>query len=268
MSIGKMIIKMKIRQLDINGNDGSVCAFTTERGAADCFNPYSEFNCCDYTGDVPEHYEACREELRKGLGVVRLLLPRQVHSVKVAVADDAFFSMSEEAQIKCLDGVDAVVTDRKGVVAGVYTADCVPMLFYDVNRRIVAAAHAGWKGTMNGIATETLKAMAAMGSRMEDIKVMFGPSICRNCFEVGDEVVEQFAEKPYVMEDIMVRHPVTGKAHIDLVAANRFWMLRAGVPMKNITASGLCTRCQPERFFSARALGVKSGRIVTGIVLR
>ena len=66
----------------------------------------------------------------------------------------------------------------------------------------------------------------------------------------------------------MVRHPVTGKAHIDLVAANRFWMLRAGVPMENITASGLCTRCQPERFFSARALGVKSGRIVTGIVLR
>ena len=143
MNIGKMIIKMKIRQLDINGNDGSVCAFTTERGAADCFNPYSEFNCCDYTGDVSEHYEACREELRKGLGVDRLLLPRQVHSVKVAVADDAFFSMSEEAQIKCLDGVDAVVTDRKGVVAGVYTADCVPMLFYDVSRRIVAAAHAG-----------------------------------------------------------------------------------------------------------------------------
>jgi copper oxidase (laccase) domain-containing protein len=70
------------------------------------------------------------------------------------------------------------------------------------------------------------------------------------------------------MEDIMMRHPVTGKAHIDLVAANRFWMLRAGVPMENITASGLCTRCQPERFFSARALGVKSGRIVTGIVLR
>ena len=248
-----------------------VRAFSTTRQGGVSEGAYASFNINAYCGDDPACLEANLASLAQELGLPQsaILMPHQVHGEQHVCVEADFLSKSDEQQADLLDGVDIIMTPLRQVCVGVSTADCVPVLLYDEVRGVVCAVHAGWRGT---VARATCQALRVMTERYHTepahVVAVIGPCISLEAFEVGDEVVEQFAEKPYVMEDIMMRHPVTGKAHIDLVAANRFWMLRAGVPMENITVSGLCTRCQPERFFSARALGVKSGRIVTGIVLR
>lgn len=250
--------------------DGSVCAFTTERGTADCLDPYSSFSCCSYTGDNPEHVEKCCRQLCKEIGIerTRLIVPRQVHGTKVVTVDACLSGKSEKERARLLDGVDALVTALPRTAIGVFTADCVPMLFYDAVSKVIGAAHAGWKGTIADVASKTLCQMQQLGATLPNMQVVFGPSICQSCFEVGDEVVSQFAAMGFPMEKIAMRHPRTGKAHIDLVTANSYWLLQNGIPEENIFNTGLCTKCHPERFFSARVLGVNSGRLLTGIMLR
>ena len=120
---------------------------------------------------------------------------------------------------------------------------------------------------MNNIAGETVAKMLSQGAELGEIRVILGPSICQKCFEVGDEVVEQFAYRRLPVDKVVVRNALTGKAHIDLVESNIYWLVKAGVHHENISKSGLCTKCEPERFFSARTLGVRSGRVLTAIVM-
>lgn len=251
---------MRIDRLCLCGN-GTAFAFTTERGYAGNSGPYSEFNCCGYTGDSPEHVAMSRDKLCNALGIPaeRLITARQVHGTDVAIISD-YNQRAGEA--------DALVTNLQGIAIGIFTADCVPMLFYDNEADVIGAAHAGWKGTMNGIAANTIKAMSALGASAGNIQAAFGPSICQECFEVGDEVVEQFRERGLPLDKIMQRNKSTGKAHIDLVEANIFWMEKCGIDKNNILRSQLCTKCNPSRFFSARALGTKSGRNLTGILIK
>ncbi len=249
-----------IRQLHFNHNVGSIDAFTTERGAADSASPYSEFNCCDYTGDCPEHIAQCRDILCRELGIAadHIVTARQTHSTNVAVID--------RLPTEPLVGVDALVTKLKGVAVGVFTADCVPILLCDPEEGVIAAVHAGWRGTVAGIAANAVKAMVGIGASAERIEAVIGPSICQNCFEVGDEVVAEFARHALSLNSIIVRNSTTFKAHIDLAAANCHLLEQSGVQRGNILLSGLCTKCQPDRFFSARNLGVNSGRVLSGIV--
>lgn len=259
-----------IRPLCFNHTDGSVVAFTTERGVAVRFDPYSAFNCCDYTGDSPAHVEACRAELCRRLGVAEssLVTARQVHGDVVATVDTGILGMEAAARRSRLDGVDGLVTNVPGVVLGVFTADCVPVLLCDSAAGVVAAVHAGWKGTVRGIVKRAVERMCALGASVSAVQAVFGPSICRGCFEVGDEVVEMFERHGFPMERLTERDRATGKAHIDLAEANAWLLGSCGVPSGNIAFSGLCTKCIPERFFSARVLGTDSGRLLTGICLR
>ena len=249
-----------IRPLSFNHTVGSIDAFTTERGAADCFSPYSEFNCCGYTGDTSEHVASCRKRLYQALDIEAVVTARQTHSDNVAV-------IRSVAQ-KPLEDVDALVTKLTDVAIGVFTADCVPILLCDPAGGVIAAVHAGWKGTVKGIVRNAVDVMAQEGAQRSRIEAVIGPSICQQCFEVGDEVVAEFARQAFSLNDIVRQNPATGKAHINLAEANRQMLALAGVPYVNIALSGLCTKCNPQRFFSARALGIRSGRILTGIILR
>ena len=239
-------------------------AFTTLRGDARTDDNYSEFNICNYTGDSHEHIVACRRLLCSRLGIddAQLIMPRQTHSVNVA----AITATSRHGA--CLDDVDALVTNLPDVVIGINTADCVPLVFADPTAGVIGAAHAGWKGTKNGIAARAIEAMCRLGAMPSRIMIAIGAAICQECFEVGDEVVEQFAEAGFDLNAIVKRNTVTGKAHIDLPEANRIIALQSGVPDANINLSGRCTRCQPMRYFSARRIGIRSGRIFTAIIRR
>lgn len=259
-----------IRRLEFNGTTGSVFAFTTERGAAGRVDAYSSFNCCGYTGDSAEHTAECRAELCRAIGIAgdRLVTARQVHGVRTVAADAGFLRLAAAERMPLLDGADALVTDVPGTAVGVFTADCVPLLLCDPVAGVAGAVHAGWKGTVGGIVRNALAAMLRMGADVLRVQAVFGPAICRKCFEVGDEVAERFAAAGFPMDEVLERSRATGKAHIDLPVANAFLLRECGVPAGNIRYSGLCTKCEPERFFSARVLGIDSGRMLTGICLR
>jgi hypothetical protein len=242
-------------------------AFSTTRGEVDGRNPYSGVNLCDYVADDALRVLDARLTLAMQLGVDLddLVMPRQTHSCRVAVIDERFRALDIDQQEAALEGVDALVTKLQGIVIGVNTADCVPIVLVDSPAGIVAVAHAGWRGTAGRIAANVVQEMCRQGAHVAHIQAAMGPSICQGCFEVGDEVVEAFKQAHFNLDDIVARNAATGKAHIDLRAANRAVLAAAGVPVGNIVESQHCSRCEHDRFFSARRLGINSGRTFTGI---
>jgi YfiH family protein len=188
-----------------------------------------------------------------------LILPRQVHGTEIA-------EVTEENLGSRFDGVDALMTSMPHTCIGVSTADCVPILIYDTQARAIAAAHAGWRGTVARIGSKTVAAMLQRYSMSAaDLKVVIGPSIGPDAFEVGDEVYDAFCEAGFEMDKIAFKR--NGNWHIDLWQANALDRQQAGIARENIEIAGICTYQQHEDFFSARRLGIKSGRIYTGIMI-
>jgi polyphenol oxidase len=153
---------------------------------------------------------------------------------------------------------DALVTAEPDLWLEIRTADCVPVLLADSRRRIVAAVHAGWRGTAAGIARETVAAMVRdWGSRPEDIFAAIGPCIAPCCFEVGEEVAAQFSGH------ITQREP---RHRVNLPGANLAQLLESGVPERNIDVIGLCTACDADQFHSFRR-DKGTGRMVAAIAI-
>ena len=227
-------------------------AFFTSRGVGPEAGPYDGFSACDYTGDSPEHYEECRRRLSEEFGVAmeRIILPRQVHSSKVAVPEEG----------DSIDGVDAIVTRQRGVIIGVNTADCVPVVMVDEAAGVWAVAHAGWRGAVGGVVENALSVMVRLGASPANVEVAFGPSICPNCFEVGPEVAEQFPPSA------VVRKSEWPRPHVDLQGYISDLLRGLGVEKIHPFADAICTRCHPSVFFSARREGIKSGRNLTFLV--
>jgi YfiH family protein len=238
-----------------------ITAFSTERG---CYNPslpYDGFNITYYTDDDPKHIATCRKMLSMVLDISddHLILPRQVHGTEIA-------EVTEQNLDSRFDGVDALMTSMPHTCIGVSTADCVPILIYDTHARAIAAAHAGWRGTVARIGSKTVAAMLQRYSMSAaDLKVVIGPSIGPDAFEVGDEVYEAFSQGGFEMNKIAFKR--NGKWHIDLWQANALDLQQTGIARENIEIAGICTYQQHEDFFSARRLGIKSGRIYTGIMI-
>lgn len=258
---------MKLLEYNI---DNAVRAFSTMRGGgAGC---YEGFNVTHYCGDTPRHTTECRSELCSELGIEnnRLILPRQTHSDKVLLVNEEFLQLPPEAQESTLYGVDAVVTDLRGTCIGVSTADCIPVLLYEKERMVAAAIHAGWRGTVAGIAGKCIAQMQEwLGCSPADIKAVIAPGISIDAFEVGDEVYEAFRRAGFDCERIARRYPTAEggeKWHIDLWEANRLQLLECGVAAGNIEVAGICTFARHNDFFSARRLGINSGRIFNGIM--
>ena len=258
---------MDLLKLDFVNPVEGVEAFSTTRGEVDGRNAYSGVNLCDYVGDDALRVLDARITLAMQLGVdlEDMIMPRQTHSCHVAVIDQRFRSLDIDKQEEALEGVDALVTKLPGVVIGVNTADCVPLVMLDGQAGVIAVAHAGWRGTVGRIVDAVVDEMCCLGAHADRIQVAMGPSICQDCFEVGKEVVEAFANAKFNLDQIMKRNPTTGKAHIDLCAANKETLVSAGVPAHQIVLSQHCSRCEHERFFSARRLGINSGRTFTAI---
>ena len=196
---------------------------------------------------------------------------------------------------------DAAVTRTPGNLLAVQTADCLPILLVDTKHRAVAAAHAGWRGTLRRIAAKTLGRMRMLyGTRPADVVAAIGPGIGACCYEVGHEVVQAFASQFAEAREWFAAPPVSGfqkyapsfddlatgveplplkwltmappgheppppRMYLNLVAANRWQLLDAGLRVKNIVASGLCTACRTDLFFSYRREQGHTGRLM-GVV--
>ncbi len=246
------------------------CFATTRRGGFSEGN-YSSFNCTPYTGDDAECVRRNQELLCSSMPQQpkELVIPFQTHSTKVFVIDGTYLQAPNEERIAMLQGVDALITREPGCCICISTADCIPILLYDRKNQVVAAAHAGWRGTVNYIAGHTLDRMRAFyGTDGKDVIACIGPGISLPSFEVGEEVYEAFRTNGFAMDYISEWKSETHKHHIDLWAANRMQLLDFGVPGEQIETSGICTYMEHEEFFSARRLGIKSGRILSGIMIK
>ena len=247
-------------------------AFSTYRGEG--VGCYGGFNITPYCGDTKEHVTACRKKLCGQLGIDdrQLILPYQTHSDKVAIIDEEFLLLSEDEQRDTLYGVDAIITALPRTCIGVSTADCIPVLLHDTRLEVIAAIHAGWRGTVAHITQKAIEAMELhYGSNPCDIKAIIAPGISIDAFEIGDEVYEAFEAAGFPMHEIARRYPTTiggEKWHIDLWTANSHILQESGVKKGNIHTAGICTFTQHGELFSARRLGINSGRIFNGIMLK
>ena len=159
---------------------------------------------------------------------------------------------------------DGMITNRVDVPLVMRFADCVPLLFHDPVQKAIGLSHGGWRGTVQGIASNTVKAMQqAYGSNPQDIQVVIGPSISKDCFQVGEEVVEAVEDYFGTLDGLMQRDPADNTAYVDLWAANKMDLERAGV--EQIEISNICTYKNTQDFFSHRAEKGKTGRF--GVVL-
>lgn len=255
-----------------------VRAFSTFRRGGYSTGAYASFNANAFCGDDGHHVCQNRmllcEEL--GIGTERLIIPHQTHRTNVLRVDEKFLAGDEAARVAALEDVDAVMTDLPLTCVAVSTADCIPVLLYDERHHAVAAVHAGWRGTVMRIAEVALAAMSeTYGTSPAEVSAVIAPGISQEAFEVGDEVYEAFHDAAFPMKRIARRYPVLSssvsegksKWHIDLWEANRYSLLRSGVLPEHIQLAGICTYAHADRFFSARRLGVRSGRILNGIFL-
>ena len=219
-----------------------------------------------------------------------VLLPKLTHSCNVEVVNER----------KMFPDTDALITQVPGLWIGVYSADCVPILVADTRLKVVAAIHAGWRGTVGGITRDTVERMTTdFGCRPEGLQAVIGPSISPEAFEVGEEVVMLCRQAAFPESIIRHQASVAGETaagktaasitaacetacesktsdiadirsssfYIDLWQANRWLLTEAGLREEHIQLAGLCTWGLPNRFFSARREGYSTGRIVSAICI-
>jgi YfiH family protein len=187
---------------------------------------------------------------------------------------------------------DGMMTDEPGIVLGIQTADCIPVLVADTKKKAVAAFHAGWRGTLKRIVENGVGRMRLeFGSKPENLVAAIGPGIGACCYVVGEEVIQEFfsqfiyARKLFYevpnSDPVKERYPLlflTARApghsdlgpqvHLDLVEANRRQLLDAGLAPGAISVLGHCTNCYPEKFFSYRAAQGFTGRLLSVIGVR
>ena len=245
-------------------------AFSTEREGGVSVGKYASLNLCDYTGDELSSVKKNRQIFCKKNEIVsdRLFMPHQIHGSGTLIIDEIFLSLSSLEREQKLDGVDALMTNQKGVCIGVSTADCVPIMLFDSKQKVIATVHAGWRGTLAKIVVKTLEKMQLhFGSSPTDILVQIAPCISFENYEVGVELVDSFAREHFPINQLFCDKE-KDKFCFDLKTANCFLLLEFGVLPQNIAVSDCCTFRDYERFFSARRLGINSGRMFSCMMLR
>lgn len=215
-----------------------------------------------FTGDRESEYSEFRKELAISCesDASQFVFPRQTHSDHVVV-------VTSENENTITD-TDALITSEPGLFICVQTADCVPILLYDPQKKVVAAIHAGWKGTISKIALKTVQKMTAQfGCQPADIVAGIGPSIHMHAYEIGPEVVEAVRDNFSNSSALLKPSMNSGRAYFDLWEANQTVLIEAGIPEENIEVMGLCSFEHADLFYSARRDGADTGRMVSGIRL-
>ena len=214
----------------------------------------------DDPGCVRENFRRMGEAL--GIRPEQMTLSWQTHTVHVRRAgrEDMGKGVVRERDYRDVDGM---ITDVPGLCLVTLYADCVPLYFLDPVHRAIGLSHSGWKGTVNRMGRATVERMReAYGTRPEDLLACIGPSICADCYEIGEDVAEAFRQSfsPGLQERIL-RGKGAGKYQLDLWEANRLILLEAGIPAEQIAVTDICTMCNSQWLFSHRATGGRRGNL-------
>lgn len=257
-------------QFPLLSRNCNIFHFVTTRNGGVGVGEFESFNLGEFTEDQPETWRKNRSILCEAIGIEtsQLFVPFQTHEDHILDIDSRFMDLTSGERKKQLEGVDALVTSLPRVCVAVTTADCVPVLLYAPDKQVVAAIHAGWRSTVKNIAAKTIRYMKDQYQcDLKQILVGIGPSICAEAFEVGEEVAEAFSPFIKTMTDVSFVNEASGKTHLDLSRINRNLMCKEGISEENVVLSGLCTFREKNHFFSARRQGIRSGRMLTGIMI-
>jgi YfiH family protein len=241
--------------------------FVTSRDGGISSPPYNSLNLGLHTADNPAHVLTNRKLLAEGTGIMpeKFLYASQVHSGDVKVIDQATI---ESGILTYNPRTDATVTALPGICLMVMVADCVPLLLFDPVKRVSAVIHAGWRGTVQHITSNTIRAMIQhFRCDPADIIAGIGPSIGPCCYEVGEETRSVVEQSFGTSDGFLVYHNRSKKPHFDLWFANRMQLTEQGVMTENIETAGLCTLCRQDIFFSSRASAGLTGRFAAGIYM-
>lgn len=231
-------------------------------------------------GDIKENVDENYRRICKSLGICEenLVLSDQIHEVQIYEAGRKDVQGKQLSEKK-LQGIDGLITKEADVVLCTSYADCVPLFFVDRKKKAIGLSHSGWRGTVGKIGAKTVGELEEKyKSRLEDIVVVIGPSICQECYEISAEVAAQFEnlvsletlcqKQPKIKEEVLLKmkedmllQKSQEKYQLDLWRANQLILMEKGIPWENISVSGICTCCNPKLLFSHRASHGKRGNL-------
>lgn len=250
---------------------GIVChGFSTRMGGVST-GVYSTMNFAFLKGDDPDHVRENYRRMAKAIGVdeEKMVLSWQTHTTNIrkVTEDDAGKGITRERDYQDIDGL---ITDVPGLTLVTFYADCVSLYFLDPVRRAVGLSHSGWRGTVGRMGQATVEAMGReYGSNPGDIIACIGPSICQDCYEVGEEVAAEFrrAFSEKYWPELLCAKP-EGKYLLNLWRANEIVLLEAGVKAENIQVTDICTHCNPDYLFSHRTMGSERGNLAAFLSIK
>lgn len=246
---------------------GAAHGFSTRKGGVSR-GMWESLNLGTARGDDPDHVRENYRRFLKAIGADggRIAMTNQVHGGVVRCITTA--DVKADPYDKAGYEADGLMTDLPGVALVAYSADCIPILFYDPERRVIAAVHAGWRGTAAGIATAAVARMGdVFGCRPENILAAVGPGIGPDCFETHEDVPNAMtaALSTAVLQHIRIKE--NGKFAVDLKGINAMRLEQAGLDPAHIAVSRVCTSCDAEKFWSHRRLGTSRGSMAAAIQL-
>lgn len=204
-----------------------------------------------------------------GLTLDNMIMSDQIHETDIMKIDEKKLEEINEKSNGLEDRVcknmDGLITNLPNVPLVTFYADCVPLYFVDIVNKAIGLSHSGWRGTVKGMGIKTVEAMTReYGSNPQDIIAVVGPSICRDCYEVSKEVVDEFHKEYDGKFDVSSIYYAkeNGKMQLDLWEANRQILLLAGLKPENIVVSEVCTSCHSDLLFSHRKTNGKRGNLV------
>jgi len=242
--------------------------FVSTRSGGFSSLPYNSLNLSFNVSDEPQNVLENRKllSLTLGFSVNSFVTSEQVHSSNVTVVRDKKYNLGATDYESSIKGTDAMIAKTPGVCLMVLQADCVPILFYDPNKKVIGIAHAGWKGTVSKIARNTVNAMNKnYNSKPKDIIAGIGPAIGPCCYEVKLDVVKKVEKSLDNGKEIIIVRD--GKYYLDLWKANKIQLINSGIAEENIEIAEICTKCNQSIFFSSRASKNAAGRFGAGIMI-
>ena len=237
---------------DIFEKSLSQAVFTRRGGVSPA--PFRSLNLGGSVGDDPSHVAENRIRSFDALGRA----PGSIHDVWLVHGTDIVYADSPRPLEEHPQRADIILTDNPQVSLFMRFADCVPLFFHDPKRHVIGIAHAGWMGTVKGVAKTAVEGMMEKyGSKPQDIVAGIGPSISVDHYEVKEDVIAPFRES-FGKDSEKIIQTRDGKTYLDLWTANQIQLNRAGV--EQVQVAGLCTACHLDDWFSHRAEKGKTGR--------